>query len=34
MGAKIALAHLNEFPDYCTRLEQMKEQAKRDYGAD
>jgi hypothetical protein len=25
---KIALAHLNEFPDYYTRLEQMEEQAK------
>jgi hypothetical protein len=30
---KIALAHLNEFPDYYTRLEQMEEQAKRDHGA-
>jgi Protein of unknown function (DUF5661) len=29
---KIALAHLNEFPDYYTRLEQMEEQAKRDHG--
>ena len=29
--AKIALAHLNEFPDYYTRLEQMEEQAKRDH---
>ena len=29
--AKIALAHLNEFPDYYTRLEQMEEQAKRDW---
>ncbi len=28
---KIALAHLNEFPDYYTRLEQMEEQAKRDW---
>jgi hypothetical protein len=28
--AKIALAHLNEFPDY-TRLEQMEEEAKRDW---
>ncbi len=27
---KIALAHLHEFPDYYTRLEQMEEQAKRD----
>ena len=31
--AKIALAHLNEFPDYYTRLEQMEEQAKLDLGA-
>jgi hypothetical protein len=30
--AKIALAHLHEFPDYYTRLEQMEEQAKRDHG--
>jgi hypothetical protein len=30
---KIALAHLREFPDYYTRLEQMEEQAKRDHGA-
>jgi hypothetical protein len=29
---KIALAHLREFPDYYTRLEQMEEQAKRDHG--
>ena len=27
---KIALAHLNEFPDYYTRLEQMEEQAKHE----
>jgi hypothetical protein len=27
---KIASAHLNEFPDYYTRLEQMEEQAKRE----
>ena len=27
--AKIALAHLNEFPDYYTRLEQMEEDAKK-----
>jgi hypothetical protein len=26
--AKIALAHLNEFPDYYTRLERMEEEAK------
>lgn len=25
---KIALAHLNEFPDYYTRLEHMEEEAK------
>jgi hypothetical protein len=29
---KIALAHLNEFPDYYTRLERMEEEAKRDHG--
>ena len=29
---KIALAHLNEFPDYYTRLEAMERQAKRDHG--
>jgi hypothetical protein len=29
---KIARAHLNEFPDYYTRLAQMEEQAKRDLG--
>jgi hypothetical protein len=28
---KIALAHLNEFADYYTRLEAMEEQAKRDW---
>ena len=27
---KIALAHLNEFADYYTRLEKMEEEAKRD----
>jgi Protein of unknown function (DUF5661) len=26
---RIALAHLNEFPDYYTRLEKMEEEAKR-----
>jgi hypothetical protein len=31
--AKIALAHLNEFPDYYTRLDSMEEQAKRDWAA-
>ena len=29
---KIALAHLNEFPDYYDRLERMEEEAKRDHG--
>jgi len=29
--ARIALAHLNEFPDYYTRLEAMEEQAKEDW---
>jgi hypothetical protein len=29
---KIALAHLHEFPDYYTRLEQMEEEAKRELG--
>jgi len=28
--AKIALAHLNEFPDYYTRLERMEQEARRD----
>jgi hypothetical protein len=27
---KIALAHLNEFPDYYVRLERMEEEAKRE----
>jgi Protein of unknown function (DUF5661) len=30
--AKIALAHLNEFHDYYTRLERMEEEARRDHG--
>jgi hypothetical protein len=30
MTARIALAHLNEFADYYTRLEQMEEEARRD----
>ena len=29
--AKIALAHLNEFPDYYTRLTRMEDEAKRDW---
>ena len=28
--AKIALAHLNEFPDYYTRLERMEGEAERE----
>jgi hypothetical protein len=31
--AKIALAHLNEFPDYYTRLARLEEEAKRDWAA-
>ena len=31
---KIALAHLNEFPDYYTRLERMEAEAERDHTAD
>ena len=30
---KIALAHLNEFSDYYTRLERMEEEAKREHEA-
>ena len=29
---KIALAHLNEFPDYYTRLERMEKEAKQEGG--
>lgn len=29
MTGKIALAHLNEFPDYYTRLEEMEAEAER-----
>jgi hypothetical protein len=29
--AKIALAHLNEFADYYTRLERMEEEAKQNW---
>ena len=32
MTAKIALAHLNEFRDYYTRLERREEEAKRELG--
>lgn len=31
---KIALAHLNEFPDYYTRLERMEREAEREHGHD
>jgi hypothetical protein len=30
---KIALAHLNEFPDYYTRLDRMEEEANGDHGS-
>jgi len=30
LTGKIALAHLHEFPDYYTRLEEMEEQAKHE----
>ncbi len=30
---KIALAHLNEFPDYYTRLERMEKEAEQEHGA-
>jgi len=29
LTAKIALAHLNEFPDYYTRLEEMEQEAEK-----
>ncbi|TAK13705.1 MAG: hypothetical protein EPO32_04295 [Anaerolineae bacterium] len=29
---KIALAHLNEFPDYYTRLDKMEREAKQELG--
>ena len=31
LTGKIALAHMKEFPDYYERLEQMEEEAKRDW---
>ena len=31
--ARIAHAHLKEFPDYYTRLERMEEEAKRHFGS-
>ncbi len=30
--ARIALAHLNEFSDYYTRLARMEDEARRDHG--
>jgi hypothetical protein len=33
LTAKIALAHLNEFSDYYTRLLRMEEEAERDHGS-
>jgi hypothetical protein len=33
MTGKIALAHLNEFPDYYTRLGRMEEEAQRDHAS-
>lgn len=32
MTGKIALAHLNEFPDYYTRLDKMEEEAESFWG--
>jgi hypothetical protein len=32
MTGKIALAHLNEFPDYYTRLEKMEKEAELFWG--
>ena len=32
MTGKIALAHLNEFPDYYTRLEKMEKEAEKYWG--
>ena len=32
MTGKIALAHLNEFPDYYTRLTRMEEEAEQFHG--
>ena len=33
LTGKIALAHLNEFPDYYERLELMEREAERDWAA-
>lgn len=32
LTGKIALAHLNEYPDYYTRLEKMEDEAERHFG--
>ena len=32
LTGKIALAHLNEFPDYYTRLHEMEREAKKSHG--
>lgn len=32
LTGKVALAHLNEFPDYYTRLTKMEEEALRHWG--
>ncbi|HOG45942.1 MAG TPA: hypothetical protein PLJ35_12700 [Anaerolineae bacterium] len=32
LTGKIALAHLNEFPDYYDRLDKMEAEADRDWG--
>ena len=32
LTGKIALAHLNEFPDYYTRLEKMEQEAHEQHG--
>jgi Protein of unknown function (DUF5661) len=34
LTGKIALAHLNEFPDYYTRLEKMEKQANDEHRAE
>ena len=34
MTGKIALAHLNEFPDYYDRLEKMEKEAEKFFGKD
>jgi len=34
LTGKIALAHLNEFPDYYTRLAKMEEEAEEYHGRD